>query len=90
MVALVNDTTAALLAAGNEDPDCNVGLILGEGTNGCYMESLAAVPKFNGDRGHVIISTEWGAFGDDGKLGNWRTHYDSSLDAGSVNCGQHL
>ena len=92
MIALINDTTATLLAARSETPRCNIGLILGEGTNACYLESLAAVPKFKGDNGcysHVIINTEWGAFGDDGKLDEWRTKYDRKLDDKDVGHGQH-
>ena len=84
MVALVNDTTGTQLAAGNEVRDCHIGLILGTGTNACYMERLDAVPKFKGDRKHysqVIINTEWSAFGDDGTLENWRTEYDRKFDA---------
>ena len=78
---------------GNEVPDCNIGLILGTGTNACYMESLDAVPKFSGDRkrySQVIINTEWGAFGDDGKLDKWRTDYDSQLDKESNKPGEQL
>ena len=93
VVALVNDTTGTQLAVGNEVPDCNIGLILGTGTNACYMESLDAVPKFNGDRkrySQVIINTEWGAFGDDGKLDKWMTPYDRQLDDEVVNRGQQL
>ena len=93
MVALVNDTTGTQLAVGNEVPACNIGLILGTGTNACYMESLDAIPKFNGDRkrySQVIINTEWGAFGDDGKLDKWMTPYDRQLDDEVVNHGQQL
>ena len=93
MVALVNDTTATQLAVGNEVPDCSIGLILGDGANACYTESLDAVPKFKGDRknySQVIVNTEWGAFGDDGKLDEWRTNYDRQLDVKSSNHGQQL
>ena len=48
-MALINDTTGTLLAvAGNKFPDCHVGLILGTGTNVCYMEKFdaATMPKF--------------------------------------------
>ena len=93
MVALVNDTTATQLALGNEVSDCSIGLILGDGANACYMESLDVVPKFEGDRkrySQVIINTEWGAFGDDGKLEEWRKEYDRQLDKESSNPGQQL
>ena len=48
VVALVNDTTGTQLAVGLKDPNCHVGIILGTGTNACYMENLDAVPKFKG------------------------------------------
>ena len=93
MVALVNNATALQLAMGIKVPGCSIALTLGDGTNACYMECLNAVPKFKGDRKHhsqVIINTEWGAFGDDGKLKNWRTDYDSQLDEDSSNPGQQM
>ena len=95
MVALINDTTGILLSVGNEVPDCHIGLALGDGANACYMEELSAIRKFKGDRrGKVIVNTEWGAFGDDGKLdrdpSRIRNDYDHQLDKNSVNCGQQL
>ena len=93
MVALVSDTTGTLLAAWNEVPDTNIGLILGEGTNACYMESLDAVPKLKGDckpSSPVIINTEWGAFGDDGKLDMWRTPYDFQLGKAAISPREQL
>ena len=84
MVALVNDTTGTQMAVGIKDPDCYVGVILGTGTNACYLEELSAVKKYketsNGHT-HVIINTEWGAFGDDGSLEEWRTDFDRKLDS---------
>lgn len=91
VVALVNDTTGSQLAVGIKDPDCHIGLILGTGTNACYMESLDATPKFSGDRARyskVIINTEWGAFGDDGQLNAYLNDYDRALDKLVVNTGQ--
>ena len=87
----MNDTTGTQLAVGIRDPDCHVGLILGTGTNACYMENLDAVPKFSGDRNRysqVVINTEWGAFGDDGKLSAYLTQFDRELDNLVKNKGQ--
>ena len=50
LCGLVNDTTATQLVIGADDRDCHVGLILGTGTNACYMENLDAVKKYTGDR----------------------------------------
>lgn len=91
VVALVNDTTGTQLAVGIKDPDCHIGLILGTGTNACYMESLNAIPKFDGNRSQyskVIVNTEWGAFGDDGKLDPYLTAFDNELDTLVINKGQ--
>ena len=91
VVALVNDTTGTQLAVGYNDPDCHIGVILGTGTNACYMENLDKVGKFPGDRSRysqVIINTEWGAFGDDGTLENWLTEFDKELDKHVLNPGQ--
>ena len=89
VVALINDTTGILLSGGN---DCCIGLALGDGANACYMEKLSAIPKFKGGGGHteVIVNTEWGAFGDDGKLKRWRNEYDRKLDNKSSNPEQQL
>ncbi len=92
MVALVNDTTGTQLAVGIKDPSCHIGLILGTGTNACYLEKLDAIPKFKGDRSrysHVIVNTEWGAFGDDGEmLKPYLTPSDYALDQLVKNKGQ--
>lgn len=92
VVALLNDTTGTQLAVGFEDPNCYVGLILGTGTNACYMEKTSAIPKFKGDRSkfsEVIINCEWGAFGDrDGSLSKWLTEYDAEVEKKALNPGQ--
>ena len=77
---------------GNKEPDCHIGLALDDGTNACYMEEVRAIPKFSGDRSHthVIVNTEWCAFGDDGKLERWRNEYDRDLDDKSSNPEQQL
>lgn len=93
VVALVNDTTGTQLAVGYNDPNCQVGLILGTGTNACYMEKTDAIGKYKGDRSkhsEVIINCEWGAFGDDGKLDPWLTPYDNALDDHVLNKKQQL
>jgi hexokinase len=92
VVALINNTTGILLSVGGEVPDCCIGLALDDGTNACYVEEIDAIPKFKGDGRHtkVIVNTEWCAFGDDGKLDQWRTEYDLQLDENSSNPGQQL
>lgn len=65
-------------------------LIQGTGCNACYVEKIENVELFDGDRSKpcVIINTEWGAFGDDGKLDAIRTKYDREIDVNSLNPGQ--
>ena len=93
VVALLNDTTGTQLAVGYEDPNCHVGLILGTGTNACYMEKTAAIPKYTGDCSkfpEVIVNCEWGAFGDGGALSPWLTEYDAEVEEHVINPGKQL
>ncbi len=48
--ALVNDTVGTIAARGYENRNCDVGVIIGTGTNGCYVEN------------QMIINIEWGNF----------------------------
>ncbi len=81
IVALVNDTTATQLAVRYQYLNCDVGLILGTGTNACYLErDQWPYP--------VIVNTEWGAFGDDGKLQAYITDFDTKLNGLIQNKGQ--
>ncbi|XP_006199011.1 hexokinase-3 [Vicugna pacos] len=88
VVAIVNDTVGTMMSCGYEDPRCEVGLIVGTGTNACYMEELRNVASVAGDSGHMCINMEWGAFGDDGSLGMLSTHFDASVDQASINPGK--
>jgi len=74
VAALANDTVSTLVARSYEDPNCDVGVILGTGTNACYPEK---------DR--MIINIEWGNFN---KLR--RTSYDCELDEDSGNTGEQI
>ena len=66
--AILNDTTGCLMSCAWKEPKCRIGMILGTGTNACYLEDVDNVGTWDGDHGdqpqHVIINTEWGAFGD--------------------------
>ena len=76
-----------------EDQEVSIGLILGTGTNACYMERLENVGKWTGkidEPKQVIINTEWGAFGDNGSLDWIRTEYDREVDANSLNPGNQM
>jgi len=63
LAALVNDTVGTLVARHYADPACQIGVILGTGTNACYVEKADRVAKWESDEGVVVINTEWGGFG---------------------------
>lgn len=87
--ALVNDTVGTLAGAEYYDNDAKVAVILGTGTNACYIEKLSAIPKLRGhvsSSGKMIISTEWGAFSNGLPL----TVFDREMDAASINPGHHI
>ncbi|CAF1050517.1 unnamed protein product [Rotaria sordida] len=92
-VALVNDTVGTLMSCAYKDPSTTIGLILGTGTNACYIESLDKVGTWNDNYDEpkqVIINTEWGAFGDNGCLNFIRTKYDIEIDVSSFNPGKQI
>ncbi|NXD30637.1 HXK2 protein, partial [Spelaeornis formosus] len=88
VVALVNDTVGTMMACGYDDPKCEIGLIVGTGTNACYMEEMRNVGTLEGDQGRMCINMEWGAFGDNGCLDHIFTHFDNVVDASTVNPGK--
>ena len=45
VVAIINDTTGTLVAGSHDYPDTAIGLILGTGTNGSYMEKAHRVVR---------------------------------------------
>lgn len=70
--ALANDTVGTLVARAYSDRSCDVGVIIGTGTNACYTERAR----------HMIINIEWGNFN---KLR--KTRYDKFLDSQTDNPG---
>ena len=40
MTVLINDTVGTLMSCAYSEPDTAIGLILGTGTNACYIESI--------------------------------------------------
>ncbi|KAK3424909.1 hypothetical protein EUGRSUZ_F01647 [Eucalyptus grandis] len=87
--ALVNDTVATLAGARYWDNDVMVAVILGTGTNACYVERTDAIPKLDGHvstPGQTIINTEWGAFSNGLPL----TEFDREMDAASINPGEQI
>ncbi|KAL6885603.1 hypothetical protein ACP4OV_010382 [Aristida adscensionis] len=87
--ALVNDTVGTLAGAHYWDDDVIAAVILGTGTNACYIERTEAIPKLQHlhlGAGKTIINTEWGAF-----LGGLPlTEFDRDMDAESINPGEQI
>ncbi|XP_058043039.1 hexokinase HKDC1-like [Ahaetulla prasina] len=90
VLALVNDTVGTMMTCGYDDQRCEVGVIIGTGTNACYMEEMSNIDLVEGDEGRMCINTEWGAFGDDSSLEDIRTEFDKEIDSGSINPGKQL
>ncbi|NWW30178.1 HXK3 protein, partial [Panurus biarmicus] len=88
VVALVNDTVGTMMACGYDDPKCEIGLIVGTGTNACYMEEMRNVGTVEGDQGRMCINMEWGAFGDNGCLDHIFTIFDKVVDETTINPGK--
>lgn len=87
-VAILNDTVGCLMSCAFSDHSTEIGVILGTGTNACYMEKLQRVELWDGsksDHDQVVINTEWGAFGDNGCLDFVRTDVDKRVDQNSLN-----
>ncbi|BBN14847.1 hexokinase [Marchantia polymorpha subsp. ruderalis] len=88
VTALVNDTVGTLAGGRYWNEDVMVAIILGTGTNACYVERADAINKWNGllpRSNSMVINTEWGNF--------WSSHLpktyaDEGLDADSVNPGE--
>ncbi|KAI6669594.1 hypothetical protein NL676_004479 [Syzygium grande] len=83
--ALVNDTVGTLALGHYHDADTVAAVIIGTGTNACYVERMDAIIKCQGiltSSGGMVVNMEWGNF--------WsshlpRTSYDIDLDADSPN-----
>ncbi|XGW22865.1 hypothetical protein V3C99_005245 [Haemonchus contortus] len=96
VVAVLNDTVGTLMACAFKENSCQIGVIVGTGTNACYMEKLSRIGKLEGEMpednlpDEMIINTEWGAFGDDGALDGVLTEFDAQVDSLSINPGKQL
>lgn len=70
------------------DADCNIGLILGTGTNAAYVEDKAAISKLGAGSkqgGSMVVNMEWGNFRDESLK---MTSYDHTIHANSSTTGQ--
>ena len=44
--AILNDTTGCLMSCAWKNPKCRIGLIIGTGTNACYLEDMDNVSTY--------------------------------------------
>lgn len=89
--AILNDTTGTLMSCAWKNRYTRIGLIVGTGSNACYVEKQSNAELWNDvdmGSGKVLINLEWGAFGDDGALDFVRTEYDEDVDTNSINPGK--
>ena len=84
-MSLVNDTVATLAACRYQDQDTMIGVILGTGSNGAYVEraervhnAVKKLPK----GAHMIVNCEWGNLTTNAMP---RIDEDRAIDAESVN-----
>ena len=84
----------AITSCAWKDPRCRIGLILGTGTNACYLEDIKNIETLDQEdfpgQEHMVINTEWGAFGDRGELDFIKTKWDENVDEMSVNPGKQI
>ncbi|XP_077287560.1 hexokinase A isoform X2 [Arctopsyche grandis] len=90
--AILNDTTGTLMSCAWKNHNCRIGLIVGTGSNACYVEKTKNAELFDGisTKDDVLVNTEWGAFGDNGALDFVRTEYDREVDSSSINPGKQI
>jgi hexokinase len=89
LIALVNDTTGAMIASSYKDDATVIGAIFGTGCNAAYMETQDSIPKVKGlaDGALMAINCEYGAF-DNSHQVLPRTKYDKIIDEESPKPGE--
>lgn len=87
VVAIVNDTTGTLMQGALVESRTRIGMILGTGSNACFMEAASRVQHWettHADIQNVAVDIEWGAFGDNGRIDFIKTPFDIAVDAESL------
>lgn len=89
IVAILNDSTGALMSCAFDNPTCRIGLIVGTGINACYVEKTINTETFEGyqtaAKPNMLVSCELGAFGDNGVLDFIRNDIDKAVDKQTIN-----
>ncbi|KAI7850037.1 hexokinase-domain-containing protein [Circinella umbellata] len=88
VAALVNDAVGTLLSNAYQKPNTSIGLILGTGSNGGYIEQIKNIGKWKTEGSptshEMIINMEFGAF-DNERVILPVTQYDNKVDRQSIN-----
>lgn len=95
VIVLINDTVGTLMSCSYKDRRTAIGLILGTGTNACYIENVQKIETADFDAiseetTEMIVNTEWGAFGENGCIDFIRSRYDEEIDKTSINMGKQI
>ncbi|XP_018373133.1 PREDICTED: hexokinase type 2 isoform X3 [Trachymyrmex cornetzi] len=93
--AILNDTTGTLMSCAWKNRNCRIGLIVGTGSNACYVEKTknvqCAIPgNYSSGKPDMLINTEWGAFGEQDVLDFVITEFDRAIDENSINPNKQL
>lgn len=93
--AILNDTTGTLMSCAWKNRNCRIGLIVGTGSNACYVEKTKNVEcaqegNYKSDKPYMLINTEWGAFGEGDSLDFVVTEFDQAIDDNSINPKKQL
>ncbi|XP_067835512.1 hexokinase-2-like [Heptranchias perlo] len=89
-VSVFSESVVSMMSCAFQDHRCEIGLILGAGTELCYMEEVCNIDFVEGDDRWVCVDMEWAEFGLDGFLDHIRTEFDMELDKWSQIPGHHL
>ncbi|KAJ1842333.1 hypothetical protein LPJ57_010047, partial [Coemansia sp. RSA 486] len=88
VVAVLNDTVGTLMTSGYSNPDTQMGIIFGTGTNAAYWENMENITKWKGEdrSGEMVVNLEWGAFDNATHVLPYTMH-DNKLNRKSPNHG---
>jgi len=89
IVALVNDTTGAMIASAYNDPETLIGAIFGTGCNAAYMDDCDSINKAKDlpKNSPMAINCEYGAFDNERRVLPL-TPYDEQIDRESPRPGE--
>ncbi|KAK7089900.1 hypothetical protein V1264_024988 [Littorina saxatilis] len=88
---IINDAVGLLMAGVHKDQACMISCVLGKGVNGCYIKDNGPDGTAEGrSTAKMIIATEWGALGENGRLDKFRTEFDQTAITFSMSPKQQI